>query len=120
MYAIRSYYDGTPLKVYVIAPRGERARFEPALVSDEWLEFVTLDLPEALSRVGLRGAPDDGFAETLYLHLAARNPPKDQFAKLEERRGYLVWQLQRAVTAAGIAGLAACALYAGAVRNNFV
>ena len=107
--------DGTPLKVYVIAPRGERARFEQALVSDEWLEFVTLELPEALNRVGLSSAPDDGFAETLYLQLAARNPPKEQFAKVEERRGYLLWQLQRAVTAAGIVGLAACTLYAGAI-----
>jgi len=107
--------DGAPLKVYVIAPRGERARFEQALVSDEWLEFVTLELPEALNRVGLRSAPDDGFAETLYLQLAARNPPKDQFAKVEERRGYLIWQLQRAVTAAGVAGLVACGLYAGAI-----
>ena len=106
--------DGTPLKVIVVAPRGERARFEQSLTSDEWLEFVTIELPEALGRTGLRGAPEDGFAEALYLHLAARNPPKDQFAKIEERRGYLVWQLQRAVTAAGIAGLTACALYAGA------
>jgi len=107
--------DGTPLKVFVITPRGERARFEQALTSDEWLEFVTIELPEALGRAGLRSRPEDGFAETLYLHLAARKPPKDQFAKLEERRGYLVWQLQRAVTTAGVAGLAACALYAGAI-----
>jgi hypothetical protein len=107
--------DGTPLRVFVIAPRGERARFEQALTSDEWLEFETIELPEALDRAGLRSMPKDGFAETLYLHLAARKPPKDQFAKLEERRGYLVWQLQRAVTAAGVAGLAACALYAGAI-----
>lgn len=107
--------DGTPLKVFVVAPRGERARFEQALTSDEWLEFTTLELPEALSRVGLRGTSQDGFAEALYLHLAARKPPKDQFARLEERRGYLVWQLQRAVTAAGIAGLAACTLYAGVI-----
>jgi hypothetical protein len=107
--------DGTPLKVYVVAPRGERVRFEQALTSDEWLEFVTIELPETLRRTGLRSAPEDGFAETLYLHLAARNPPKDQFAKLEERRSYRVWQLQRAVAAAGVAGLAACAVYAGAI-----
>jgi hypothetical protein len=112
--------DGMPLKVFVIAPRGERARFEQALTSDEWLEFVTIELPEALDRAGLRSTPEDGFAEALYLHLAARKPPKDQFAKLEERRGYLVWQLQRAVTAAGIAGLVACTLYAGAIWVEIV
>ncbi|KPK07655.1 MAG: hypothetical protein AMJ64_06125 [Betaproteobacteria bacterium SG8_39] len=107
--------DGTPLKVLVVAPRGERARFEQALLSDAHLEFVTTELPEAQGRVGLRSAPQDSFAETLYLHLAARIPPKEQFAKREERRGYLLWQLQRAVAAAGIAGLAACALYAGVI-----
>lgn len=107
--------DGTPLKVFVVAPRGERARFEQALVSDAQLEFVTSELPEAQGRVGLRKAPDDSFAETLYLHLAARNPPKEQFAKQEERRGYRIWQLQRAVAAAGVAGFAACALYAGVI-----
>jgi hypothetical protein len=107
--------DGTALKVFVVAPDGERARFEQTLASDASLEFVTLDLPEALNRVGLRGTPEDGLGEALYLHLAARNPPKDQFAKLEERRGYLVWQLQRAVAAAGAIGFAACALYAAAI-----
>jgi len=112
--------DGTSLKVYVVAPRGERTRFERALASDANLEFVTTDLPEALGRVGLRGVPEDSFAEALYLHLAARTPPKDQFAKREERRGYLIWQLQRAVSAAGVAGFAACALYAGAVWVDIV
>lgn len=107
--------DGTPLKVLVVAPAGQRARFEQALVSDAHLEFVTTELPEAQGRVGLRSAPEDSFAETLYLHLAARIPPKEQFAKQEERRGYLIWQLQRAVAGAGIAGLAACTLYAGAI-----
>ncbi|MDX1376014.1 MAG: hypothetical protein R3357_10650 [Burkholderiales bacterium] len=107
--------DGTPLKVHVVAPRGERARFEQALASDANLEFITTELPEARGRVGLRGAPEDSFAEALYLHLAARNPPKEQFAKQEERRGYLVWQLQRTVAAAGVAGFAACALYAGVI-----
>lgn len=107
--------DGTALKVLVVAPRGERTRFEQVLTSDANLEFVTTDLPEALDRVGLHGVPEDSLAEALYLHLAARNPPKDQFAKQEERRGYLIWQLQRAVSAAGIAGFAACALYAGAI-----
>jgi hypothetical protein len=107
--------DGTPLKVLVVAPRGERARFEQALASDAHLEFVTTELPEARDRVGLHGAPEDSFAETLYLHLAARTPPKEQFAKKEERRGFLIWQLQRAVAATGLAGFAACALYASVI-----
>jgi hypothetical protein len=53
-------------------------------------------------------------AEQLYLHLAVRRPPREQFARREERRGYFLWQLQRGLVAAGALGLAACALYAGA------
>jgi len=107
--------DGTPLKVFVVAPPGGRARFEQALISDAQLEFITSELPEAQGRVGLHKAPEDSFAESLYLHLAARNPPQEQFAKQEERRGYRIWQLQRAVAAAGVAGFAACAVYAGVI-----
>ncbi len=105
--------DGPPLRIYVVAPRGQRENFERALASDGRLEFVTTDLTDALRRVGLRQAPEDSFAESLYLHLAAQSPPKEQFAKSEERRGYRVWQLQRAVAAVGMVGFAACLLYAG-------
>ena len=112
--------SGPPLRVYVVTPRGQRAHFDRALASDERLEFAITDLDDALRRVGLRDAPEDSVAETLYLHLAARTPPKEQFAKSEERRGYRLWQLQRAVAAAGVVGLAACVLFAGATWLNIL
>lgn len=107
--------DGGPLRVLVIAPEGQRTVFEEVLSAEGPLEFVTVDHAEALRRVGLRTLPEKSLDESLYLHLAASDPPKDQFAKSEERRGYRVWQLQRGVAAAGVAGLAACALYAGVI-----
>jgi len=36
----------------------------------------------------------------VYLHLVAKQAPKEQFARSEDRRGYLFWQLQRGVVAA--------------------
>jgi hypothetical protein len=105
--------DGAALQALVIAPRGERATFEQALVSDGRVVFRTIDAAQALQAVKLREVAQGSGAEALYLQLAARHPPRAQFASSGERRRYFVWQLQRAVVAAGALGFAACALYAG-------
>jgi len=105
--------DGAPVQVLVVAPPGQRAVFEQVLASDARLSFVTVDGAEAARQVGLRGAPDSAAGETLYLHLAARKPPREQFASSDDRRRYVVWQLQRGLVATGAATLAACALFAG-------
>ena len=105
--------DGAPLQAVVIAPRGERAVFEHALASDARVVFRTIDGEEAQRSLGLRQAPDGAAAEALYLHLAARNAPREQFASTDDRRSYFVWRLQRAVVAAGALGFAACAVYSG-------
>ncbi len=104
--------EGPPVQVLVIAPPGQRAAFEQGLVSDARLAFHTLDLAEAARKLGIgRLAPDAG-GEQLYLQLAVRRPPREQFARVEDRRSFRIWQLQRGLVAAGAAGLAACLLYA--------
>ena len=107
--------DGPPVQVIVLAPAGQRAVFERALVSDARLSFVTLDAAEAARKVGVKGAPAGTGAEQLYLHLAVKRPPREQFARSEDRRSFFIWQLHRGLVAAGAMGLAACALYAGAI-----
>src|SRR4029077_6865836 len=52
--------------------------------------------------------------EPLSCPAAASPPRREQFASTTERRRYIVWQLQRAVIAAGAIGFAACTLFAGA------
>ncbi len=106
--------DGPPVRAIVIAPPGQRAAFEHALVSDARLSFVTLDAAEAARKVGVKSAPANAGAEQLYLHLAVKRPPREQFARREDRRSYYLWRLQRGLVAAGALGFAACALYAGA------
>jgi len=105
--------EGGPVQVLVVSPPGQRAAFEQVLQSDARLVFRTLDGAEAEASVGLQRKPAGTAGEGLYLHLAAKHPPRKQFASSGELRRYIVWQLQRAVLAAGAIGFAACALFAG-------
>ena len=105
--------EGGPVAVLVVAPQGQRAAFEHALASDARLVFTTVEADEAARKVGLRQLPAGTSAEGLYLHLAAKKPPREQFASRDDRRRYYIWQLQRGIVAAGALGLAACTLYAG-------
>ena len=106
--------DSGPIQVLVVAPSGQRAAFEQALVSDARLSFRTIDAEKAARVAGLKRAPEGTGAESLYLHLAAKKPPREQFASRDDRRRYVAWQLQRGIVAAGILGCAACMIFAGA------
>ena len=105
--------DGTPLQVLVVAPAGQRAAFESALHADASLRFRTVDYADALRAIKLRRAPPEAQSEALYVHLAARKAPREQFASREDRRRYLIWQLQRGIVAGGVAAFLACALFGG-------
>ena len=106
--------EGAPVQVLVVAPPGQREVFEQALSSDARLVFHTIDYAQALQAVKLKKVPEVTRAEALFLHLAATQAPREQFASRQDRRRYLVWQLQRGIVAAGVTGFAACALYGGA------
>jgi hypothetical protein len=105
--------DGAPVQVTVIAPQGSRAAFEQELVSDARLVFHTLEVGDAARAAGLSRLPDGVLAEALYVYLAARKAPREQFASRADRRRYFIWQMQRGIVAAGALGFAACGLVAG-------
>jgi hypothetical protein len=105
--------EGPPIQVLVVAPAAQRAALERVLVSDAQLTFRTVVVEEAARKVGIKRPAADLPGELLYLHLAVRHPPKEQFARVEDRRSYVLWKLQRAILGAGAAGFLACALYAG-------
>jgi len=96
-----------------VAPPGQRATFEQVLVSDARLVFRTVDTAQAQAAIKLRRVPESAAAESLFLHLAATQPPREQFASRQDRRRYFVWQLQRGLVAAGALAFAACSVYAG-------
>jgi len=105
--------EGPPIQVLVVTPASQRAVFEQALVSDARLAFHTVEIGEAARKIGIKRLAADAAGEHLFLHLAVRHPPKDQFARQEDRRSFVLWRLQRAIVTAGVAGLAACLLFAG-------
>jgi hypothetical protein len=105
--------DAGPVRVLVVAPPGRRAAFEAALPSDARLSFRTLDFAEALRAVRLRRVPEGAQAEALYVQLTARKAPREQFASRDDRRRYLLWQLQRGIVAAGAAAFLVCGLIGG-------
>jgi hypothetical protein len=105
--------EGAPVQVLVVAPSGQRAVFEQALISDARLVFRTVEYPEALQTLKLRQVPEGTQSEALFLHLAARKPPAEQFASREDRRRYFVWLMQRGIMAAGAVGFLACAFVGG-------
>ena len=104
--------DGPPLQILVIAPAARQATLEQVLVSDERLTFRTIASGEAARKVGIKRATADLPDEHLFLQLAASNPPNDQFARVEDRRSFFLWKMQRAILATGAAGLFACATFA--------
>jgi len=106
--------DGPPIQVLVVAPTPLRTSFEQALVSDARLVFRTVDLNEAALKTGIKHLPAEAAGEQLFLHLAVRSAPAEQFARGDDRRSYFLWRLQRWITIAGAAGFAACLLVAGA------
>jgi len=67
---------------------------------------------EAARKVGIKRPAVGMPGEQLFLHLVVKHPPKEQFARVEDRRSFVLWQLQRAVIGTGAAGFLACALFA--------
>jgi len=105
--------DGAAVQVFAIAPPGQRAALEEALVSDARLVFHTIGIEEAAQKIGLKRLSAQAQGEQLYLHLAVRNPPREQFAKSEDRRAFLLWRMQRGLLAAGALAFLLCAGVAG-------
>ena len=104
--------EGAPIQVLVVAPAAQRAALEQVLVSDARLTFQTIAVEEAARKVGIKRPSADLPGEQLFLQLAVKSPPRDQFARLEDRRSFFLWRLQRAIAATGAAGFLACALFA--------
>ena len=105
--------DARALPLIVIAGAAQRVSLERSLAADERFALRFEPLDEAARRLGVRGAPTELGAEQLALALAVTHPPREQFARAEDRLGFVQWRLQRALLAAGALGFAACAGYAG-------
>jgi len=104
--------EGPPIEVLVVAPSAQRAALEQALVSDARLTFRTIVVQEAARKVGIKRPSPEMPGEQLFLQLAVNRAPKDQFARIEDRRSFFLWKLQRAIVATGLTGFLACMMFA--------
>ncbi len=109
---LRALPKNAAASVLVLVPQAERTHFSRTLGAGAGVTFTTLGFADAARRIGLRRVPEEAGGEVLYLHLAARRAPKQQFLRGENRRGYLVWRLQRWIVGTGLAGLLGCGAYA--------
>jgi len=71
-------------------------------------------MEEAARKVGIKDIGADTPGERLFLHLAVKNPPKDQFARVEDRRSFFICRLQRWIVNGGAVALGLCVLFAAA------
>jgi hypothetical protein len=104
--------NGAALPVILIVPDAERSHFAKALGRGAGLSFTTMGLAEAARRVGVRRLPENALGEALYLQLAARQPSGEQFLRGSSRRSLVVWNAQRSIVGASVAGLVGCGAYA--------
>src|SRR6185503_1644543 len=104
--------NGAALPVILIVPDAERSHLAKALGRGAGLSFTTMGLAEAARRVGVRRLPENALGEALYLQLAARRPSGEQFLRGSNRRSLVVWNAQRSIVGASVAGLVGCGAYA--------
>lgn len=110
----RQLSRGVPLPVIVLAhPEQMGAFIEHCGKSMEDMQFDIRDLHAVCAACGLKTLPLDSCSETLFLHLVAQSPPRDQFAPQEEQRFFRLWQIRAGLLKTGAAALIGCLLYAG-------
>lgn len=102
----------TLLPVAVLVHPAARDVFAAACVDSDDLHFEFIDLVAAAKACGLNTVPRDSSADPLFVHLLARQPPREQFAPPAERRMYRLWQTRFALKASGAVAMFACLLLA--------
>jgi hypothetical protein len=103
--------DSGALEVIVLCPDAMLQQFQAACVNTAQLNYNLLAMSDACKKVGLKSAPPDSLAETIFAHSLASFGPARQFAVDEHRRFYNLWRARIAAFAAGGAIFLLCALW---------
>lgn len=73
-----------------------------------------LDHREAAGRIGLGTAPTDHRSDSLFRHLLAKHPPRQQLADKALHRHYGIWRTRTTLSGGGLLILATCLILAAA------
>lgn len=103
---------GEAVTAHVLVHPHARAALDPGL-APAGIKINTVDLHDATSRLGLKDLPEDSRAQNLFLFIAARVPPSDQFATPVLRKPYVLWKVGKAMQAVGAVTAISCGMYAG-------
>jgi hypothetical protein len=103
---------GEGIIAHVLVHPQVRAALDPEQAPNG-IRVNPIDLHQAANRIGLKDLPDDSRAQNLYLQIAAKLPPVDQFAPLALRKPYILWRVGKAMQAFGAITALSCGMYAG-------
>jgi hypothetical protein len=105
--------EAPALDVVILAPSVYKPLYEAACREHPKLRFHILDLHAASKQAGLKSAPTEDLAESLFLHVLASTRIADQFADDDLRRYYDLWRAKVGIVAGGAAVLGLCLLTSG-------
>lgn len=104
---------GKPLPVVALVHPAQTGTFMEQCRNTEELQVTLQDLHAACKLLKLKTLPQDSRSESLYLHLLAQKPPREQFAPPPERRFHRLWQVRSWLLKGGALALLGCLLFAG-------
>lgn len=84
-----------------------------ACIDHAGLTFEIVDSHQAAARLGLHTPPGDSHSESLFLHLLAKSPPRQQFLGDKPRHAYHLDSIKSGLLALGYITLLASLLFAG-------
>jgi len=107
----RLFERGSKLTTLVLTHPAQTTIFQERCRDTGDVHFEFLDLIAESGRYGLKTMPNDSHSETFFLHLMARNTPREQFAESAERRLYRLWQTRLALNTASVVIFLSCLIF---------
>lgn len=103
---------GSQMTTHVLVHPAQISTFRETCIDTGSIHFEFADLLALSARLGLKTPPKSTLAESLFLHLLARQAPREQFAPAEDRRFFRLGQIRSGLLTAGLIVFGACLLFA--------
>ena len=104
---------GSQITTHLLVHPAQISTFRETCVDTGSIHFEFTDLMALAGKLGLKTPPKGTHAETLFLHLLARQPPREQFAPAADRHFFRLGRIRFGLHAAGLTVFGACMVFAG-------